>query len=123
MTRCSITSAACPAGRPAAGRPPPAAASRRAAPPLPASRRRCCPQLSLCLCGASFRFAGGAFPEIHVAQYPLDMGRPDGGKGGSAGGGGGTLALTVNAGKAMLRCVRRCLADQCGNAVPSRACN
>jgi SNW domain-containing protein 1 len=20
---------------------------------------------------------GGAFPEIHVAQYPLDMGRPD----------------------------------------------
>ncbi len=38
---------------------------------------------------------GGAFPEIHVAQYPLDMGRP----GQKAGGGKGdqTLALTVNA--------------------------
>lgn len=42
--------------------------------------------------------AGGAFPEIHVAQYPLDMGRPDKGPGGGAGGGDGkTLALTVNA--------------------------
>lgn len=43
--------------------------------------------------------AGGAFPEIHVAQYPLDMGRPDKGAGGGApvGGGGKTLALTVNA--------------------------
>ena len=42
--------------------------------------------------------AGGAFPEIHVAQYPLDMGRPDKGAGGAPGGGGGqTLALTVNA--------------------------
>ncbi|KAI3435958.1 hypothetical protein D9Q98_002016 [Chlorella vulgaris] len=42
---------------------------------------------------------GGAFPEIHVAQYPLDMGRPDKGAGGGApvGGGGKTLALTVNA--------------------------
>ena len=41
---------------------------------------------------------GGAFPEIHVAQYPLDMGRPDKGAGGSGTGGGGqTLALTVNA--------------------------
>lgn len=40
--------------------------------------------------------AGGAFPEIHVAQYPLDMGRGD--KGGAGGGGGDqTLALSVNA--------------------------
>ncbi len=39
--------------------------------------------------------AGGAFPEIHVAQYPLDMGRPD--KVGAAGKNGQTLALTVNA--------------------------
>lgn len=38
--------------------------------------------------------AGGAFPEIHVAQYPLDMGRTE--KGGGAAGG-QTLALTVNA--------------------------
>lgn len=37
-----------------------------------------------------------------MAQYPLDMGRPDGGKGGGAGGGGGTLALTVNAGEPFL---------------------
>lgn len=39
---------------------------------------------------------GGAYPEIHVAQYPLEMGRPDKKR---AGGGRGeqTLALTVNA--------------------------
>ena len=39
---------------------------------------------------------GGAFPEIHVAQYPLDMGRPDRrntGRGREE----QTLALTVNA--------------------------
>jgi SNW domain-containing protein 1 len=45
--------------------------------------------------------AGGAFPECHVAQYPLDMGRPDkrGGAGGSGVGGRSsqTLALTLNA--------------------------
>lgn len=41
---------------------------------------------------------GGAFPEIHVAQYPLDMGKPDAAGGGGGGGAGkGTLALTVNA--------------------------
>ncbi len=45
---------------------------------------------------------GGAFPECHVAQYPLDMGRPDkrgaGAGGGSAGGKSSqTLALTLNA--------------------------
>lgn len=39
---------------------------------------------------------GGAFPEIHVAQYPLEMGRP-GQKGGSGGKSDQTLALTVNA--------------------------
>lgn len=40
---------------------------------------------------------GGAYPEIHVAQYPLDMGRPD--KHGASGRGRSdqTLALTVNA--------------------------
>eukprot|EP00887_Chlorella_sp_A99_P006436 scaffold3.g6436.t1 len=38
---------------------------------------------------------GGAFPEIHVAQYPLDMGRPDKARGAS-GKGDQTLALTVN---------------------------
>lgn len=42
---------------------------------------------------------GGAYPEIHVAQYPLDMGRP--GKGGAPGGGASrqeqTLALSLNA--------------------------
>lgn len=35
---------------------------------------------------------GGAFPEIHVAQFPLDMGRPavkKAGDGKAAGGGGG----------------------------------
>lgn len=45
--------------------------------------------------------AGGAFPECHVAQYPLDMGRPDKRGGAGAGGAGGrssqTLALTLNA--------------------------
>lgn len=46
--------------------------------------------------------AGGAFPECHVAQYPLDMGRPDKRGGAGAGGGAGgrssqTLALTLNA--------------------------
>jgi SNW domain-containing protein 1 len=35
---------------------------------------------------------GGAFPEIHVAQYPLDMG-----KSGAGGGGQKQLAVTVNA--------------------------
>ncbi|KAH7619205.1 hypothetical protein Ndes2526B_g06158 [Nannochloris sp. 'desiccata'] len=44
---------------------------------------------------------GGAFPECHVAQYPLDMGRPDKRGGAGSGGGGGrssqTLALTLNA--------------------------
>ena len=38
---------------------------------------------------------GGAYPEIHVAQYPLDMGRP--GKGGGSSRHEQTLALTVNA--------------------------
>lgn len=33
---------------------------------------------------------GGAFPEIHVAQYPLDMGRPDQARGKQ------TLALSIN---------------------------
>lgn len=32
---------------------------------------------------------GGAFPEVHVAQYPLGMGRPDAAKGGK------TLAVSV----------------------------
>ncbi|GBF94046.1 hypothetical protein Rsub_07314 [Raphidocelis subcapitata] len=36
---------------------------------------------------------GGAYPEIHVAQYPLDMGRG----GGGAAGGRGTLAISVGA--------------------------
>lgn len=42
---------------------------------------------------------GGAFPEIHVAQYPLEMGRPGAkaGAGGASGKAGQTLALTVNA--------------------------
>ncbi|KAG7669804.1 hypothetical protein Ndes2437B_g05991 [Nannochloris sp. 'desiccata'] len=44
---------------------------------------------------------GGAFPECHVAQYPLDMGRPDKRGGAGSGGAGGrssqTLALTLNA--------------------------
>ncbi|GAB4821948.1 hypothetical protein N2152v2_008994 [Parachlorella kessleri] len=40
---------------------------------------------------------GGAFPEIHVAQYPLDMGRPGQRAGGLGGKGDQTLALTVNA--------------------------
>jgi SNW domain-containing protein 1 len=35
---------------------------------------------------------GGAFPEVHVAQYPLEMGRPD-----QAHGSGKTLAVTTNA--------------------------
>lgn len=39
--------------------------------------------------------AGGAFPEIHVAQFPLNMGRPD--KQGQTGRSSQTLALTVNA--------------------------
>lgn len=34
---------------------------------------------------------GGAFPEIHVAQYPLEMGRSDAAKGGK------TLAVSVDA--------------------------
>ena len=34
---------------------------------------------------------GGAFPEIHVAQYPLDMGRPDAVRGAK------TLAVSVDA--------------------------
>lgn len=38
---------------------------------------------------------GGAFPEIHIAQYPLDMGRPD--KKGRNDKTSQTLALTVNA--------------------------
>ena len=38
---------------------------------------------------------GGAYPEIHVAQYPLDMGRP--GKSGGSSRNEQTLALTVNA--------------------------
>jgi SNW domain-containing protein 1 len=44
--------------------------------------------------------AGGAYPEIHLAQYPLNMGRPDKrGAGGAAGAGRAsqTLALTVDA--------------------------
>ena len=40
---------------------------------------------------------GGAFPEIHVAQYPLDMGRPDAAEGKSRSKADQTLALTVNA--------------------------
>ena len=41
---------------------------------------------------------GGAFPEIHAAQFPLDMGRPatkksgTGSAAGGAGGGGGGIA-------------------------------
>lgn len=35
---------------------------------------------------------GGAFPEVHVAQYPLDMGRPD-----RESGAGKTLCVTVDA--------------------------
>lgn len=38
-------------------------------------------------------FDGGAYPEIHVAQYPLDMGRPDVARGP----GNKTLAVSVNA--------------------------
>ncbi len=34
---------------------------------------------------------GGAFPEVHVAQYPLGMGRPDARRGDK------TLAVTMNA--------------------------
>eukprot|EP00899_Mesostigma_viride_P018876 jgi/Mesvir1/26990/Mv20701-RA.1 len=45
---------------------------------------------------------GGAYPEIHVAQYPLDMGRPDGppavgGAAGVARGGGAILPVTLDA--------------------------
>lgn len=36
---------------------------------------------------------GGAFPEIHVAQYPLGMGRPDQARGP----GNKTLAVSINA--------------------------
>lgn len=64
-------------------------AAARHSPPARPARSQTPPSLST---------AGGAFPEIHVAQYPLDMGRPDkGGGGGGAVGGGQTLALTVNA--------------------------
>eukprot|EP00983_Pelagomonas_calceolata_P098455 1158352-Pelagomonas_calceolata.AAC.5 len=35
---------------------------------------------------------GGAFPEIHVAQYPLEMGRPDAIRSSK-----GTLAVSMNA--------------------------
>lgn len=47
---------------------------------------------------------GGAFPEIHVAQFPLEMGRPtpakasSGGGGGGGGGIGGISGLGNNAG-------------------------
>jgi len=39
---------------------------------------------------------GGSFPEIHVAQFPLEMGRPAGkkGDGKAAGGGGGVGAIS-----------------------------
>lgn len=40
---------------------------------------------------------GGAFPEIHVAQYPLDMGRDGGPGGGAAARGAKTLAISVGA--------------------------
>lgn len=41
---------------------------------------------------------GGAFPEVHVAQYPLDMGKaPAGGKGGGVSNSVQTLAVTVGA--------------------------
>uniref|UniRef100_A0A0E0DYX9 SKI-interacting protein SKIP SNW domain-containing protein n=1 Tax=Oryza meridionalis TaxID=40149 RepID=A0A0E0DYX9_9ORYZ len=40
---------------------------------------------------------GGAFPEVHVAQYPLDMGRGDGdGDGERRGSSGGVLSRTVD---------------------------
>ncbi|EAZ00168.1 hypothetical protein OsI_22174 [Oryza sativa Indica Group] len=40
---------------------------------------------------------GGAFPEVHVAQYPLDMGRRGGdGDGEQRGSSGGVLSLTVD---------------------------
>ena len=42
-------------------------------------------------------FVGGAFPEIHVAQYPLDMGRPGTKAGGPGGRASQTLALAVDA--------------------------
>ena len=54
---------------------------------------------------------GGAFPEIHVAQFPLDMGRPavkkaaasDGGKGGGGGEGvGGISGLGNNSGSSAI---------------------
>lgn len=45
---------------------------------------------------------GGAFPEIHAAQFPLDMGRPakkkTGAGGGSGAGGGGISGLGNNPG-------------------------
>ncbi|CAM9245147.1 unnamed protein product, partial [Choristocarpus tenellus] len=41
---------------------------------------------------------GGAFPEIHVAQYPLNMGRPAAKTSGGMGGGSGISALGHNAG-------------------------
>jgi SNW domain-containing protein 1 len=39
----------------------------------------------------------GAFPEVQVAQYPLDMGRPGAKPGGVGGAGSKTLAVTVGA--------------------------
>jgi SNW domain-containing protein 1 len=38
---------------------------------------------------------GGAFPEIHVAQYPMDLGRPADGRGGGGGGQKKSNALAV----------------------------
>lgn len=49
---------------------------------------------------------GGAFPEIHVAQYPLDMGRPatrpSGTGGGGTGGVSGISGLGNNAGSSAI---------------------
>jgi SNW domain-containing protein 1 len=90
-----------PAPPAAAAAAPPAAAAGRGPPPYGA-RAGFVPRRPEDFGG------GGAFPEVHVAQYPLDMGRPDrrggaaGGAGGIASGAGGaragqTLALTVTA--------------------------
>lgn len=38
---------------------------------------------------------GGAFPECHIAQYPLGMGKGTSGEGGGGGGGSSSNALAV----------------------------
>jgi len=49
--------------------PPPAVAAPRKAVPLQGKRKGWIPRQQADFGG------GGAFPEVHVAQYPLDMGR------------------------------------------------